>query len=112
MALVGGACEGIATSDQWSKMCNCLTWSDCAVYGQFSSSGIRETRGCESTHSPRGHEGLLYAGLADGTWTDHVTASDLLTFTITFLLHMRMKETFGLCEGRAEQHYYLLVRAT
>ena len=97
MALVGGACEGIATRDQWSKMCNqLLTWSDCAVYGQFSSSGIRETQGCESTHSPRGHEGLLCAGLGDGTWTDQITASDLNTFTITFLLHMRMKETFGL----------------
>ena len=23
MAPVGGACEGIATRDQWSKMCNC-----------------------------------------------------------------------------------------
>ena len=23
MALVGGACEGLATRDQWSKMCNC-----------------------------------------------------------------------------------------
>ena len=23
MALVGGACEGIATRDQWSKMCSC-----------------------------------------------------------------------------------------
>ena len=23
MALVGGACEGIATRDPWSKMCNC-----------------------------------------------------------------------------------------
>ena len=23
MALVGGACEGIATRDQWSKMCKC-----------------------------------------------------------------------------------------
>ena len=23
VALVGGACEGIATRDQWSKMCNC-----------------------------------------------------------------------------------------
>ena len=23
MALVGGVCEGIATKDQWSKMCNC-----------------------------------------------------------------------------------------
>ena len=25
MALVGGACEGTATRDQWSKMCNCST---------------------------------------------------------------------------------------
>ena len=48
-----------------------LTWDDCAVYGQRSSSGIRETQGCESTHSPRGHEGLLYAGLGDGTWTTY-----------------------------------------
>ena len=23
MALVGGACEGVATRDQWSMMCNC-----------------------------------------------------------------------------------------
>ena len=46
-----------------------LTWDECAVHGQFSSSGIRETQGCESTHSPRGHEGLLHAGLGDGTWT-------------------------------------------
>ena len=23
MALVGGGCEGIATRDQWSKICNC-----------------------------------------------------------------------------------------
>ena len=43
-----------------------LTWDDCAVYGQLSSSGIRETQGCESTHSPRGHEGLFYAGVGDG----------------------------------------------
>ena len=59
MALVGGACEGIATR----------AWNDCAVHGQLSSSGIRETQGCESTHSSRGDEGLFYAGLGDGTWT-------------------------------------------
>ena len=74
MPLVGGACEGIATRDQWSKMVQLLTWNDCAVHGQLSSSGIRETQtqGCESTHSPRGHEGLLYAGLGDGTWTTYL----------------------------------------
>ena len=72
MALVGGACEGIATRDQWSKLSKMLTWDDCAVYGQPSSTGICETQGCESTHSPRGHEGLFYAGLGDGTWTTNL----------------------------------------
>ena len=56
MALVGGA-----------QVVQMLTWDDCAVHGQLSSSGIRETQGCESTHSPRGHEGLIYAGLGNGT---------------------------------------------
>ena len=64
-----------------------------------------------------------------------ITASDLNTFTITFPDNVRMKsvmtttrcwfnssksgdelismkETCGLCEGRAEQHYYIPVRAT
>ena len=53
-----------------------------------------------------------------------ITASDLNTFTITFPVNTRMKfvmsgdelismkETFGLCEGRAEQHCYIPVRAT
>ena len=68
MALVGGACEGIATRDQWSKMRTCSPGT-IVLHGQFSSSGIRETQGCESTHPPRGHEGLFYAGLGDGTWT-------------------------------------------
>ena len=58
-----------------------------------------------------------------------ITASDLNAFTNTFLINVRMKfvmtittksgdelislkETVGLCEGRAEQHYYIPVRAT
>ena len=58
-----------------------------------------------------------------------ITASDLNTFTNTFLINMRvkfvtttttksddelisLKETFGLCEGRAEQLYYIPVRAS
>ena len=59
VTLVGGACEGVQL----------LTWDDCAVHGQFSSSGICETQGCESTHSPRGHESLFYASLGVETWT-------------------------------------------
>ena len=45
-----------------------LTCDDCSVHGQRSRSGARETQGCESTHSPRGHESLCYAGLGDGIW--------------------------------------------
>ena len=67
MALVGGACEG----DQWSKMCNCSPGT-ILLHGQFNSSGIRETQGCESTHSPRGHKSLFYAGLGDGAWTTNL----------------------------------------
>ena len=48
-----------------------LTWDDCSVHGQLSSSGVRETQVCESTHSPRGHVGLFSADLGDGTWTTH-----------------------------------------
>ena len=49
-----------------------LTLDGCSVYGQFSSSGIRETQGCESTHPPRGHEGPPHAGLGDGTLTTNL----------------------------------------
>ena len=59
----------------------------------------------------------------------HITASDFNTITITLLIKMRMKfvhdhnlksddelinlkETFRLCEGRAEQHYYIPVRTS
>ena len=59
MGLVGGACEGVQL----------LSWDDCAVHGQFSSSGICEMQGCESTHSTRGHEFLFYASLGVETWT-------------------------------------------
>ena len=72
MALVGGACEGIATRDQWSKMCNCFSGYYCLVHGQCSSSGFRETKRCKSTDSSRGHENLLHAGLGNGTWTTHL----------------------------------------
>ena len=72
MALVGGACEGIATRDRWSKMCTCYPGTIVLCTEQLTSSGICETQGCESAHSPRGHEGLLYAGLGDGTWTTYL----------------------------------------
>ena len=48
-----------------------LTWDDCSVHGQRSSSGIRETPGCDSAQSPRGHEGPFHANLGDGTWSTH-----------------------------------------
>ena len=72
MALVGGAFEGIVTRDQWSKMCDRSSGTLVSVHGQRSSTGIREAQGCKSTHSLRGHEGLLHAGLGKGTWTAHL----------------------------------------
>ena len=66
MALVGGACEGIATRDQWSKLCKCSLGT--IVLCTDSSAAL----GFESTLSPRGHKGLFYAGLGDGTWTTYL----------------------------------------
>ena len=63
--------QNIATRDQWSKNVQLLSWNYCAVHGQLSSTWVRETQGCESAHSPRGHQGPLYAGLGDGTWTTY-----------------------------------------
>ena len=50
MALVGGACEGIATRPM-EQIVQMLTWNDCSVHG---------------------HEGLIYASLDDGTWTTNL----------------------------------------
>ena len=72
MALVGGSLRGYRNERPMEQIVQMLTWNDCAVHGQLSSSGICETQGCESTHSPRGHEGLLDAGLGDGTWTTYL----------------------------------------
>ena len=51
MALVGGACDGIETRDQWSKMCNCspgtivLCTDSSAVLGFVKRKGAsRRTR--------------------------------------------------------------------
>ena len=63
MALVGGACQGIAPRDQWSKMCNCSPGTIVLCTDSSAAWGFVK-QGCESTHSPRG---LLYAGLGDGT---------------------------------------------
>ena len=72
MALVGGACEGIATRDRWSKLCKCSLGTIVLCTDSSAALGFCETQGSEATHSPRGHEGLLYAGLGDGTWTTNL----------------------------------------
>ena len=71
MALVGGL-RGNHNERPMEQNVQLLTWDDSAVHGQFSSSGIRGTQGCESTYSPRGHKGLFYAGLGDGAWTTNL----------------------------------------
>ena len=42
MALAGGACEN-RNERPMEQVVQMLTWDDCAVYGQLSSSEIRET---------------------------------------------------------------------
>ena len=56
MALVGGACEGIATRDQWRKMCNCslgsivLCADSAAALGFVKRKGAsRRTRHADTT---------------------------------------------------------------
>ena len=90
-----------------------LTWDHGAVHGQFSSSGIRPSLPPFSTSSP-----------LRKISAQQITASDLNTITITFPVCTRMEfvmsgdelisvdVTFELCEGRAEQHCYIPVRAT
>ena len=70
--LIGWSLRGYRNERPMERDVQMLTWDDCAVYGQVSSSGIRETKRCDSTHSPRGHEGLFNAGLGDGTWTTYL----------------------------------------
>ena len=62
MALVGGACEGIATRDQWSKLCKCSFGT--IVLCTDSSAALRFLK-----RKGASREGLLHAGLVDGTWT-------------------------------------------
>ena len=72
MALVGGACEGIATRDQWRKLCKCSPGTIVLCTDSSAALGFVETQGHKSMHSPRGHEGLFYPNLGDGTWSTHL----------------------------------------
>ena len=67
MTLVGGACEGIATRNQWSKMCNCYPGTIVLCTDSLPALGFVKRKGVSRRHWPRGHEGLPYAGLGDGT---------------------------------------------
>ena len=67
MALVGGACEGIATRDQWSKLCKCsprmsvlCTDSSAALVFVKRKGASRRTRRVDT-------KVYFYAGLGDGT---------------------------------------------
>ena len=70
-ALVGGACEG-RNERPMEQDEQLFFWYHCLVHWQPSSAEIRGAKGCKSTHSTRGHEGLLHADLRDGTWTTHL----------------------------------------
>ena len=74
MALVGGACEGIATRDQWSKMSSCSPGTIVLCTDSSAALGFVKRKGA-SRHSPRGHKGLFYAGLGDGAWTANLEST-------------------------------------
>ena len=45
IALVGGACEGIATRDQWSKMCNCSPGTNVLCTDSSAALGFAKRKG-------------------------------------------------------------------
>ena len=73
MALTGGACEN-RNERPMEQVVQMLTWDDCAVCGQLSSSEICEIARVR-VDAPRGHEGPFYAGLGDGSWTTYLEAT-------------------------------------
>ena len=90
MALVGGACEGIATKDQWSKMCNCSPGTIVLCTDSPAALGFAKRKGASRRTRHVEHEGLLYAGMGDGTWTrilkvhgDSQQVADCLTKIMT-----------------------------
>ena len=172
MALVGGACEGIATRDQWSKLCKCSPGTIVLCTDSSAALGFVKRKGASRRHvdtkvyfmqawamepgqrilkvhghsqqvvacltkfrTPRAAHRKALGLLQDAAIcrismrrcgrslpTKSLNLTDLNTFTNTFLISMRMKfvmttttksddelislkETFGLCEGRAEQTF-------
>ena len=72
MALVGGACEGIATRDPRGKMCNCSPGSILLCTDSSAALGFAKRKGASRRTRHVDTKGLLYAGLGDGTWTTNL----------------------------------------
>ena len=71
MALVGGACEGIATRDQWNKMCNCSLGTNVLCTDSSAALGfVKRERASRRTRHV-GTRVSFYASLGEGTWTTH-----------------------------------------
>ena len=60
MALVGGACEGIATRDQWSKLCKCSPGTIVLSIDSSAALGFVKRKGASRRTR---HEGLFYVGV-------------------------------------------------
>ena len=71
MALVGGACEGIATRDQWSKMCIVFSGTIVLCTDSAAALGFVKRKGA-SRRTRHVDKNLLHAGLDNGTWTAHL----------------------------------------
>ena len=67
MALVGGACEGIATRDQWSKMCGYANGTIVLCTDSSAVFCFVKRKGGNSTNTTCGHKDLLHACLGHGS---------------------------------------------
>ena len=71
MALVGGACEGIATRDQWSKMCNCSPGAIVLCMDSAAALGFVKRKGASRRTRHVDTKVYFFAGLGGGTWSTH-----------------------------------------
>ena len=67
MALVGGACEGIATPNQWSNLCNCSAGTIVPCTDSSAALGFVRRKTGQPTYKTRAHKILLHASLGNGT---------------------------------------------
>ena len=71
MSVVGGACEGIATRDQWSKFCGCADGTIIFVLTVRLLLVLRNAQRQVDGHDS-GHKDQPHASMGHGTWSKHL----------------------------------------